>query len=289
MVHRNLLTKIVAFAAVLSLVILPVAAAVPDKEELTAEQIVAKHLEAIGTAEARAAIKSRVIVGKAASIMRIGGSGQVEGSAVMASQGSSSLLGASFNIVDYPHEKIGFDGKKLKVADITPGTKSTLGEFFSKHEMPFREGLAGGVLSTAWPLLDMSARKVTLKYDGTKKIDGRQVYVLKFESKNDSGLKTRLFFDAETFQHVRTEYEQRMVQQMATEPGRTQKQGDSITKLVEEFSDFKTENGVTMPHSYKIQLSIETLTRRILQDWNFSLSQFVINRALEPSQFDVAS
>jgi hypothetical protein len=283
-------TRSLATALLILIVIAPVSSTtVFNKDDLTAEQVIAKHLDSIGTAEARAAVKSRVILGKALSTMRIGGSGQVEGSAVLASQGASSLVGISFNLQTYPHEKIGFDGQTLKVAEITPGNRSTLGEFFMAHEMPFREGLLGGTLSTAWPLLDMSSRKAKVKYDGTKKIGGRTMHVLKYETKNDSGLKTKLYFDAETFQHVRTEYEQRIIQQMANAPGVTQQQGDSITKLVEEFSDFKSEDGVTLPHSYKLQLSIETLSRRLLQDWLFTLSQFVANRTLEAKEFDVVS
>ena len=262
-------------------------APIVDKEDLTAEQIIAKHLDSIGTAEARAGITSRVVLGKAVSIMRLGGSGQVEGAGVLASQGTSSLFGITFNLADYPFERIGFDGKNLRVAEVTPGNPSLLGRFFLKHEMPFREGLLAGTLSTAWPLLDLTSKKVSLKLEGTKKIDGKKVYVLRYETKNDSGLKTKLYFDAETFQHVRTDYEQRAMQQMATEPGRTQKQGDSITKLVEDFSDFKTENGVTLPHSYRLQLSVENLTERYLQDWQFVLAQFEVNRKLEAKEFDV--
>jgi len=60
---------------------------------------------------------------------------------------------------------------------------------------------------------------------------------------------------------------------MANQAGVTQQQGDSITKLIEEFSDFKTENELMLPHTYKVQLSIESLNRRALQDWTFTLSR----------------
>ncbi len=263
--------------------------ALSHKDKLTAEEVVAKHLESIGTSEARAAVKSRVILGSVLAVSRIGGSGQAAGRAVLASEGNRSLMGMSFDIPQYPRENMGFDGKKLTVADLTPGVRSTLGQFFMPHEMPFKEGLLEGTLSAAWPLLDMSSRNAKLKFDDSKKIDGREVYVLRYESKNDSGLKTRLYFDAETFRHVRTDYEQRIIQQMRTEPGVTQKQGDAITKLVEEFSDFKTENGLTLPNTYKLQLSIETLSRRVLQDWTFTLSPFVFNKPLDPKQFDVTA
>lgn len=260
-----------------------------DEDDLTAEEVIAKHLDAIGTSEARAAITSRVILGTVLATARIGGSGQAEGQAVLASRGNNSLVGMAFTVPNYPYEKVGYDGKKLTVAELTPGVRSELGKFFMAHETPFREGLLGGTLSTAWPLLNLSLRKAVVKPEGTKKLQGHKMFVLRYETKNDSGLKTKLYFDAETFRHVRTEYEDRIIQQMANQPGRTQKQGDSITKLVEEFSDFKAVGGVTLPHSYKLQLSIETLGRRVLQDWTFSLSQFVANRKLDDKEFDVVS
>jgi len=260
-----------------------------DEDDLTSEQVVAKHLDSIGSAEARAAVKSRVILSTALATARIGGSGQAEGQAVLASQGQKSLVGMAFTVPNYPHEKMGYDGKKLTVAELTPGSRSELGKFFMAHEMPFRDGLLTGTLSTAWPLLNMPSGKFALKFEGTKKVQGHKMYVLRYETRNDSGLKTRLYFDAETFRHVRTEYEDRIIQQMADQPGRTQKQGDSITKLVEEFSDFKTVDGLTLPHSYKLQLSVETLGRRILLDWTLAFSQFVANRTLDDKEFDVVS
>lgn len=258
-----------------------------NADNITLPEVLSRHLDSIGSPQARAAVKSRVILGTALVTFRIGGKGQAEGRAVLASQGDKSLVGISFEVPEYPHENMGFDGKNLSVADLTPGVRSTLGKFFMAHEMPFREGLLAGTLSAAWPLSDMASRKATLKYEGTKKIDGRQLHVVRYDAKNDSGLKTKLYFDAETFRHVRTEYEQRLVQQMVTQPGVTQQQGDSITKLTEEFSDFKTEGGLILPHSYKLQLSIESLNRRVLQDWSFALSQFVFNKTIDQKQFDV--
>ena len=258
-------------------------------DDIKLEEVISKHLDSIGSPEARSSDKGRVILGTATATFRIGGKGQASGPAVLASQGNMSLFGISFDVPEYPRENMGFDGKSLTVADLTPGVRSTLGKFFMTHEMPFREGLLGGTLSTAWPLLDMSSRKATLKYDGMKKIDGRQAYVLRYDPKNDSGLKTKLYFDAETFHHVRTEYEKRQVQEMVTQPGVTQQQGDSLTKLVEDFSDFKTESGLTLPHTYKLQLSIESLKRRVLQDWEFKLSQFTFNKTLDKKQFDVTT
>lgn len=267
---------------------IPTAATIAP-QKMTAEEVVAKHLESIGTAEARAAAKSHIILGTAVATFRVGGTGTSQGGSVMASQGSKSLIAIVYGNVEYPYEKVGYDGGMLTVGEIKPGIRSTLGKFFMAHEMPFKEGLMGGTLSAAWPLLNAANMTAKLKYAGTKKIDGLKVHVLEYRPKNDTGLKTTLYFEEETFRHVRTEYEQRLTQQMPDKPGVTQSQNESITKLIEEYSDFKPEQGLMLPHSYKIQLSIEALKRRALQDWVFTLTQFSFNRDIDASEFDVRS
>ena len=260
---------------------------VPGPDKMKPEEVVAKHLESIGTAEARAKAKSHVILGQTVATFRLGGSGKAEGGSVLASQGTRNLVAIVYGNQEYPYEKVGYTGKEVTVAELKPGVYSSLGQFFRQYEFPLTEGLLGGTLSAAWPLLDMSERNAKLKYAGGKKIEGRQMHVLEYDSKNSAGLKTTLFFDAENFRHVRTEYERRVTQLMGREPSVTQQQGDAITKLTEDFSDFKEEAGLMLPHTYKLQLSIESLKRRTLQDWVFTLTQFNFTRQIEDAEFDV--
>lgn len=259
----------------------------PAPDKMKPEEVVARHLASIGTAEAREKAKSHVIIGNAVGTFRIGGSGSSQGGSVMASQGTRNLIAIVYGNQEFPYEKMGFDGKTVTVAELRPGVYSTLGKFFRQHEFPMTEGLLGGTLSAAWPLLDMSERNAKLKYVGSKKLIDRKAHVLEYVAKNTAGLKTTLFFDEETFRHVRTEYEKRQIQQMPDAPSVTQQQGDSVTKLVEEFSDFKEEAGLTLPHAYKLQLSIESLNRRSLQDWVFTLTQFNFTRQIDDAEFDV--
>ena len=279
-------TKLMAivFSAIIAAILIPVVN-VSGQEKLKVEDVIAKHLEALGSAEARQ--KSRIIQGTAIGTFRLGGSGSAEGGAVIASQDTKNLVSIVFGSTEYPYERVGYDGKIVTTGELTPGVRSQLGIFFMRHEMPVREGLLGGVLSTAWPLLDVSGRNPKLKYSGIKKVGERKAYALTYEGKNSGGLKTTLFFDAETFRHIRTEYEKRQVQLMPDQPSVTQQQGDSVSKLVEEFSDFKEEGGLMLPHQYKITLSIETLSRRVLQDFVFMLAQFSFNQKIDDSQIDV--
>lgn len=55
-----------------------------------------------------------------------------------------------------------------------------------------REGLLGGVLTTAWPLLNVDQRKAKLNFDGLKKIDGQEVYDLRYHPHKNTDLELSL-------------------------------------------------------------------------------------------------
>jgi hypothetical protein len=263
------------------------AAGTTPSDKMTAEEVVVKHLAAVGTPEARAARKSIVAVGKVVSTLKVGGSGTLDGSVVIASTGNRNLIGLDYGMPNYSSESMAYNGKDLTYGEIKPGFYAQIVQFMKRSDMPMREGLMGGALSTGWPLWDVAGGKVKLKYNGTKKIDGRECHVLRYEGKNSGGLVTSLFFDAETFRHVRTEYERRQSQAMPTAAGETQTQGESVTKLTENFSDFSAEGGLTLPHTYSMELSLESLNKRYLQNWVFSLSSFVFNKQMSDAEFVV--
>jgi hypothetical protein len=97
-----------------------------------------------------------------------------------------------------------------------------------------------------------------------------------------------MYFDAETFHHVRTEYERSVIAQMGGTPETSANQGETRYKLVEEFSDFKKEGGLTLPHAYRINLEITTpRAGAVKAQWDLTLSDFKFNQHLEPGSFDV--
>lgn len=256
-------------------------------DKMTAEEVVAKHLAAVGTPEARAAMKSIVAVGKVVSTLKVGGAGTLDGRIVMASTGNRNLIGIDYGQPEYSSESMAFDGKNLTWGERKPGFYSQIVQFMKRAEMPMREGTMGSVLSTAWALYDVAGGKVKLKYNGTKKINDRECHVLRFQAKNDGGLTTSLFFDAETFRHVRTEYERRQTQIGPAAAGVTQNQQDSITKLTEEFSEFSVENGLTLPHTYSMELSLTSNNKGYIQVWTFTLENFLFNKQMTDAEFVV--
>lgn len=262
--------------------------AVPLNDDITIETLIARHLDAIGSAEVRAAVKSRIITGTVVSTVRLGGSGQLGGGAVLASTGNKSLIGMTFKDTKYSNENMAFDGKRVTVGQFAPGAHSPLGQFLLSFDMVFKQGLFGGSLASAWPLLDLRVTNPKLKYAGAKKINDRQLRVLNYYPRDSSFLTITLFFDSETFHHVRTEYEKVVNAGMVSQNEVAARQQETRYKLIEEFADFRKEQELTLPHTYKVQLSISSQRGSLLQDWAFTLTKFAFNDVLDDKQFNVA-
>jgi hypothetical protein len=256
-------------------------------EKLKVEDVVQKHLESIGNPEQRAAAAHRVILGTVEFHFRARGTGQTAGNAVLASEGPMSLIGMTFPNLEYPHERLGYDGHTFTTGFIKPGVRTVLGDFIKNRDSVFKDGLIGGTLSTAWPFLDLATKNPKLGYEGTDKINGREVYVLSYVPRKGSDFQIRLFFDAKTFQHVRSTYGQ----VMSAMQGRTDKdsarQSASRYQVVEDFSDYKQEGGLMLPHIYKLQLLIDDYSGSSKSEWTLTLTQFELNHPVPADSFNV--
>jgi hypothetical protein len=260
-------------------------------QKLKPAEIVAKHLESIGSAGARKAVNNRVIVGTSTVTFHNPGNGQISGQAVMASQGNKVLIGMQFGNTNYPYEKLGFDGNNFTASYLRPGVRSTLGDFLNTNKFVFKQGLIGGVLSSAWPLLETDVRGARLEYGGTKKINDREVYELRYLPRGGSDLQVSLFFDKETFQHVRTEYEQVITAQLGANPSGDPSGTPRETryKMVEDFSDFKKEGELTLPHTYKLSLALVSRRGNFIADWTLNLVNFSFNQPMDANSFNVGN
>lgn len=257
-------------------------------EKMKPEEVVAKHLEAVGAPETRASITSRVITGEVVASFRAPSLGQVAGRAALVSKDEKHALGMVFDgVANYPQDKVGFDGEDVSTSFLRPGARSTLGEFLMTNKSVVKQGLVGGVLSQAWPLFTLEAKKPKLEYSGTKKVGERPAHVLKYLPRGGSDLNVTLFFDAETFQHVRTEYARTLAAQMGANPNASARQQESRYRMIEDFSDFRKEGGLTLPHRYKLGLEITLPGNSYKMDWEMTLASFAYNQRIDPATFDV--
>jgi hypothetical protein len=266
--------------------------------KLTPAEVIAKHLESIGSAEARARVRGTQIKGNASVTVRQCGEGQVDGQVLIGSSGKMNLIDMKFDTPAYPYEQLRFDGKSLHVSQFRPGSRTCLGQFFLSHDDVFKEGLVGGTLTEAWPLLDVGERNPKLEYSGLKKVGDKQLHAIKYTPRKGSDVKIILFFEPETFRHVRTEYnrvvyasEQRKIGGAPGQlpPASIQSAAPARVEAYEVFSDFKEEAGLNLPHTYKFHLQIQSELHPAVIDWNFDLSSFTFNAPLDPSAFTIGN
>lgn len=277
-------------------------AALPAADKLTLEAVVAKHLESIGDARAREVWKSSRASGTGIFQALSGADARdrkLQGPSFLKSEGRKFRSSMEFGAADYPAEGVSCDGREVQIAQLEPGKRSALGSFLFTHDEIVREGLFGGTLSTAWPLLNLKDRRPGLKYLGIKDQGGRRLHELRYTmNKGGSDLDIRIYLEDETFRHVATAY---LWSQ------------SRVPVLDENFNEFRKVDSLTVPFQWRVrfvqggvvgeslpvtEVSPEgwdrvvgfsrhlTLSRQILQ-WEYLFDTVELNREIDPKSFRI--
>lgn len=269
----------------LCIVILSTASLPTIAQNLKPEEIVAKHLDAIGKKGDRDALKSIMALGASefeSSVPVVKGGGK----AVVVSDPTDLFFIISLNSREYPFEKIGYFVNKPSLPFTTAGSRSLLGSFLSDHQQVLSEGLFSGAMSMRWPLWDLEKRKPKLSGGGTKKVNDKKAYVIDY---NPSGggspeFTMKLYFDAETFNHIRTEYRYE-VQPTDASFGQQNRRASAVVILTEDFSNFKAVEGITLPHYCRVELSNNGTTGMYKNVWGVKVAEYRLNQPLAPDFF----
>ncbi|HEX4427433.1 MAG TPA: hypothetical protein VH079_18680 [Terriglobales bacterium] len=258
-------------------------------EDRKPEDVVAKHLDSIGTAEARAAVKSRVVQGKLTfKLMVGGGGGSFAGTWGRVSEGSKSNFVMKFGGGNYRGEQFVYDENKVYVAaDTSTLRRSRFGEFVHSQDYLVKEGVLGGEFSTGWALQALDRNHPRLVYAGLKKVDGRQVIDLEYHSKKGSDTKIDIYLDPETYHHVKTTYAMSISAGMGTTITNSVKQQDIRYTIEERFADFKAQDGITLPTTYSIEYTEELQNGNTeIYHWDMTADKINENIGLDPKNFD---
>jgi hypothetical protein len=252
-------------------------------------EIIAKHLQAIGSAPDRALVKSRVVQSGATYRILQGGTGAIDGKSVFASEGQKINFLLKINANGFRGEQFICDGNKTSVAGTySDMTRSEFGNFVLSQDMVLREHLLGGVWSVDWALLDVEGHKAKLHAEGTKKVDGKKLLALRYQPNKSTDLDIVLYFDPQTYQHVMTIY--KMEPSTSLEGGETAQAGKATRhyRMEERFSDFHTTEGITLPNHYDLRYTIETengFTKSI--EWEIKALSIVNNMSIDARSFKV--
>jgi len=259
-----------------------------EHSPLSAEDVVARHLDAIAPATVRASTKSRAVQGTAVYRILVGGSGSVEGKSGMVSEDHKLRFMVKFQRSDYRGEQFIFNDGKFEIAFANDDqTRSPFADFVRTHEAILREGLFGGVLSMNWALLDVPGRKPKLTYEGLKKIEGQQLHEMRYQPRKSSDLEIQLYFDPETFLHVRTVYTLSIGSNVGQDITQSAKQRPERIRLEERFSNFKDVDGQRLPEHWNIQFTRELPSgSTTVTEWDLSEGQIDNNIGLDPKNFE---
>lgn len=273
--------KFVSYFALCFVLLASLSALSADKTTL--EELLKKHLESIGTGDARSAAQGRAASGKFSMEVVQGGTGSADGDAGVISSGKMNKVMMKTDSPRYAGERFWFTGKHLVAPVSDVSARTYLADFIYHNESILRDGLFSGAISTSWALLDVNGRGAKLSYDGIKNIDGQDLHQVTYVPKKSAGeLEVRLYFDPETFRHVMTRYRYEVAPYMNVTPGSrdrqatTQNSSKTIYNIEEKFSDFKTADGITLPTGWDIKYSVEPV-RAILMHWRVNLTRVTSN------------
>jgi hypothetical protein len=256
--------------------------------KIRCEELVAKHLESIGSAEARAKVKSRAMRGSAGVIFRLGNSGGLSGEGSILSEGRKIRTAMIFGHPSYPGEHHAFDGKSVTVGIVKPSQRSNLSQFLYEHSFLIREGLIGGTLATGWCLLDLEQRKPALNYKGLKEIEGKELHQLEYKARQrESLMRVNLYFQTDTFRHVLSKYVFTIPAQMGRSPAESALLRDRIFSVTEEFDNFQPVDGLSLPHLYRLVFSYEGQPEVFLTEYEIQAGPILHNIELDEQEFRI--
>jgi hypothetical protein len=212
-----------------------------------------------------------------------------EGRAGLVSEGHKLRFMMRFNRADYMGENFVFNGDGIQFAFANSSqSRSPLSGFVSSEDVILRDGLLGGILTTAWPLLELDDHKAKLIYEGLKKVDGRQVHQVRYEPHKHYEAQIRLYFDAETFRHVKTVYTVTLANNVGADVTEAAKLQPERSTLEERFSDFETVDGLSLPTHWNLQFTRELPNgSTTVTEWDLQGSRVSNNVGLDPKNFAV--
>lgn len=250
------------------------------QEKLTANEVVAQSLAAIGTPESRAQLSYYEMGGKAKMKTSVR-SFSTDGTVVLVSEKNQVKLKTTFESPSYTGDQFVFNGQDVMISKDTRGGRSAIGDLLFNQPKIVSDGLLGGVLSTAWPLFDPKFHGATIEYDGVKKIGGDRLHQLTYSPRKGSDRLTIHIYLDESFRHVKTVY-------VFNAPGRNAAKGrtaspetsENTFTLEETFGGFLKIAGLTLPTRHSFAYSS---TNGDTGRWNFDFTYDNLNGTKLPA------
>jgi hypothetical protein len=245
------------------------------KPALTADEIISKHLEAVGGKEALSKIKSRIAMGTVKK------DNDPEVQMAIMSETPNRVTGM-FIFTKYDWQ-LTYDGSQSFLRPLLPRD-------FSAIQDKYKEILASGAMFNSISLynflLDPASAGVKFEAKGMKKMKDRQMYVV--EMKRPKGSSARLYFDATTFMWVRTDYGSVHISKpMGAFTNDPVGRGEDETSVdfYFETSDFREVDGLKLPYKFEQVVTFPILTQKRVGTLSGTISEYRHNVTIDPKMF----
>lgn len=249
-------------------------ATIAQEQKLTGDDIIEKHLAAIGGREALTKIKTRVAIGTVRK------EDEPEAQFALMSE-APNRVSAVYIFRDYDL-KIIYDSK-------SPHIVPSMARQYSPITAKFEEIAASGLMFNQMSLYNLlMAPDSGAKFEtaGTKKISGKLAYVVSVKPSKGSAMK--MYFDAESFMWVRTDYGKvsfsRELRGFTNDV--VNQAGSEITiDFYIETSDFRDVDGVKLPFKFEQVMTSPILRQKSVGTITGTIREYQHNIPIDPKMF----
>lgn len=233
----------------------------------TLDELLAGHMAAIGPTSLRQAITNRVVEGQLTVESRLTNASWDPAAAHLITQGHRYRISFPFPPSDYVAWDVAYGGPGFSV-ETRSVSQSLVAPFVRSCGEAWKEGLFGGTLSASWPLLDVKSNKARLTPVKRWKLDGKRLWRVDYRT---AAVEAHLYFEPDTFRHVRTFYHGC---------------ADWNTVLEERFETFISATGLTLPGRWILVFMPRGHTNdsRWVR-WKFTIHRIRHNAVFQPDVF----
>lgn len=273
--RRSLLLSPICLAFILA-----GSAAAGQDQTLTGAQIIEKHLAAVGGREKLATLKTRIAIGTVKK------EAEADARMLILSEAPNRVT-AFYALRDYDLFMI-YDGSKAIIRPVMPKNVATITD-------KYVEILASGLMFNSISLYNLvTAGEVSAlspEAKGMKKVGGRQAYVVQVKVKKET---MRLYFDAETYMWVRTDYGKASASAGLRDTGgslaalnqsNNQGGGETTVDFFIETSDFRDVDGVKLPFKFVQVLTYPILLKSAVGTVTGTIREYRHNEPIDPKMF----